>query len=114
MDTRIDETCLENMQSLLGEQFNDTLEFCLSEFDRLANDVKATIDNDLEAATRNAHSLKSNAAQFGAMSLADVARSIEMALIENNTEHAKSQVSVLCDEVVSSKALLQQWLTSSV
>ncbi|KZN45292.1 Hpt domain-containing protein [Pseudoalteromonas luteoviolacea] len=114
MDTRIDETCLENMQALLGEQFNDTLEFCLSEFDRLANEVKATIDNDLEAATRNAHSLKSNAAQFGAMSLADVARTIEMSLVENNVELAKTQVSVLCSEVDASKALLQRWLTSSV
>ncbi|MBQ4877174.1 Hpt domain-containing protein [Pseudoalteromonas luteoviolacea] len=114
MDTRIDETCLENMQALLGEQFNDTLEFCLSEFDRLANEVKETIDNDLEAATRNAHSLKSNAAQFGAMSLADVARTIEMSLVENNIAHAKTQVSVLCSEVDASKALLQRWLTSSV
>ncbi|KID56708.1 hypothetical protein N473_09355 [Pseudoalteromonas luteoviolacea CPMOR-1] len=113
METKIDETCLENMQALLGEQFSDTLEFCLSEFDRLANEVRATIDNDLEAATRNAHSLKSNAAQFGAMSLADVSRSIEMALVEGNVDYAKTQVSVLCSEVDASKALLQRWLTST-
>ncbi|KZN32389.1 Hpt domain-containing protein [Pseudoalteromonas luteoviolacea] len=114
MSTIIDETCLDNMQSLLGDQFIDTLEFCLSEFERLESEVRMTIDSDLEAATRNAHSLKSNAAQFGAMSLSDVAREIEMALLANEVDKAKAQVDKLTEQVVASKAKLQQWLTSSV
>ncbi|MBQ4812851.1 hypothetical protein A7985_02635 [Pseudoalteromonas luteoviolacea] len=114
MSAIIDETCLENMQSLLGDQFNDTLEFCLTEFERLENEVKMTINSDLEAATRNAHSLKSNAAQFGAMSLSDVAREIEMALLANEVERAKAEIDNLSEQVVASKSKLQHWLTSSV
>ena len=35
----IDESALESMESLLGEQFPDTLEFCCAEFERLGNET---------------------------------------------------------------------------
>jgi len=64
----IDESALEGMESLLGDQFADTLTFCCSEFQRLGSEVLANLGSDNEAAARHAHSLKSNAAQFGAAS----------------------------------------------
>jgi len=39
----IDESALESMESLLGEQFSDTLVFCCAEFERLGAEVLATI-----------------------------------------------------------------------
>ena len=39
----IDESALEGMESLLGDQFADTLSFCCSEFQRLGSEVLANM-----------------------------------------------------------------------
>ena len=49
-EINIDTSALESMESLLGEQFADTLDFCCSEFERLGSEVLATIGKDKEAA----------------------------------------------------------------
>lgn len=108
----IDESALQSMESLLGEQFSDTLTFCCAEFERLASEVLATIDNDLQASIRHAHSLKSNASQFGASSLSEVAREIEQSL--NNGEHEKAVTAskLLDEQVTGSNEVLMNWLAS--
>ncbi|MCQ8876958.1 Hpt domain-containing protein [Pseudoalteromonas shioyasakiensis] len=108
----IDESALESMESLLGEQFSDTLVFCCAEFERLAAETLNTLGQDLEASIRHAHSLKSNASQFGATSLSDVAREIEHSL--NNGEQAKAiEASKQLEQQVSgSKEALTNWLAS--
>ena len=45
-EINIDTSALESMESLLGEQFADTLDFCCSEFERLGSEVLATIGKD--------------------------------------------------------------------
>lgn len=112
-EVQIDEAALESMQSLLGEQFKDTLEFCCSEFERLGNEVIATIGNDKEAAIRHAHSLKSNAAQFGATSLSDVARDIELNLNQDNLAQAVTASTDLLAQVTGSQAQLRAWVESN-
>lgn len=87
MEIKVDEAALNAMSQLLGEQFLPTLEFCFSEFERLHSDLADAVEqNDLTSAVRHAHSLKSNAAQFGATSLAESARVIEhnIALADNS------------------------------
>ncbi|BDF94556.1 MULTISPECIES: Hpt domain-containing protein [Pseudoalteromonas] len=108
----IDENALESMESLLGEQFSDTLVFCCAEFERLGSEVLATIHNDIQVASRHAHSLKSNAAQFGASSLSDVAREIEQSLNSNNLAQAIEASQLLDSQVAGSKAKLTDWLQS--
>lgn len=108
----IDESALENMESLLGDQFADTLVFCCAEFERLGAEVLATIHNDVQTATRHAHSLKSNAAQFGATSLSDVAREIELNLNNSELDNAISASQQLDGQVAGSKAKLTDWLQS--
>ena len=108
----IDESALESMESLLGDQFSDTLVFCCSEFERLGAEVLVTIHNDIQAATRHAHSLKSNAAQFGATSLSEVAREIEQSLNNDNTAQALTASAQLDGQVAGSKAKLTDWLQS--
>ncbi|CCQ12157.1 hypothetical protein PALB_30580 [Pseudoalteromonas luteoviolacea B = ATCC 29581] len=113
MNITIDENALESMQSLLGEQFSDTLLFCCSEFERLESEVMLTIHDDIQSAIRNAHSLKSNAAQFGATSLSNTARAIEQSLIQDDFEHAKEVSETLAEQVAGSKAKLQAWLDAN-
>lgn len=108
----IDESALESMESLLGEQFSDTLTFCCTEFERLGAEVLSTIHNDEQVACRHAHSLKSNAAQFGASSLSDVAREIEQNLNNGDTVKAISASEQLDGQVAGSKAKLVDWLQS--
>lgn len=113
IQANIDESALESMASLLGEQFADTLRFCCSEFDRLGAEVMATIDTDTEAAIRHSHSLKSNAAQFGASSLADMSREIEQSLIYDDLSNAKQVSNNLMDQVKASQTKLLHWLASN-
>ncbi|ASM49729.1 hypothetical protein PESP_a1641 [Pseudoalteromonas espejiana DSM 9414] len=112
-EVQIDVAALESMQSLLGEQFKDTLEFCCSEFERLGNEVIATLGNDKEASIRHAHSLKSNAAQFGATSLSEVARDIELSLNQDNLDQATSASAYLMAQVTGSQAKLNEWLATN-
>jgi HPt (histidine-containing phosphotransfer) domain-containing protein len=105
----IDESALESMESLLGEQFPDTLEFCCTEFERLGNETIAALGQDKEAAIRHSHSLKSNAAQFGAASLAEVARLIEYNLNNGNDEQAVDAANNLMAQVTGSQAKLNEW-----
>lgn len=111
-EVQIDVAALESMQSLLGEQFKDTLEFCCSEFERLGNEVIATLGNDKEASIRHAHSLKSNAAQFGATSLSEVARDIELSLNQDNLDQATSASAYLMAQVMGSQAKFNEWLAT--
>ncbi|MDN3377339.1 MULTISPECIES: Hpt domain-containing protein [unclassified Pseudoalteromonas] len=108
----IDENALKSMESLLGEQFSDTLTFCCAEFERLAGEVLATIGKDLEASIRHAHSLKSNASQFGATSLSDVAREIEQSLTNGQQEQAITASKLLDEQVEGSKQALTDWLST--
>ncbi|KPM83494.1 MULTISPECIES: Hpt domain-containing protein [Pseudoalteromonas] len=108
----IDESALEGMESLLGDQFADTLSFCCSEFQRLGSEVHANLGSDNEAAARHAHSLKSNAAQFGAQSLSELAQSIEHALNEGNADIAQQNSASIDQQVSGSVEKLQAWFAT--
>lgn len=113
MNVTIDESALQSMQSLLGEQFNDTLVFCCSEFERLESEVMMALQSDIQAAIRNAHSLKSNAAQFGATTLSNTAREIEQALVKGDFDVAKEASNDLAKQVAGSKAKLCAWMDAN-
>lgn len=110
MDITINEDALIGMHGLLGDQFKDTVIFCCSEFERLENELKAALNVDQKEAIRHAHSLKSNAAQFGAVSLSNAAKAIELALIENDSDFVAANMETLSVQVSVSKARLLQWL----
>ncbi len=108
--TQIDTVALEGMASLLGDQFDDTVQFCFSEFDRLYQEVVASLERDKAEAIRNAHSLKSNAAQFGALSLAELAKHTERTLTQHSVEEANQYIAKLPDEIAATKTQMTAWL----
>jgi HPt (histidine-containing phosphotransfer) domain-containing protein len=112
MNVIINEDALEGMQSLLGEQFEDTLTFCCDEFERLEAELRVALKSNKQDAIRHAHSLKSNAAQFGALSLSNTARAIEQGLINDDPQSVSDNVACLSDQVTGSKTQLIQWLSS--
>jgi HPt (histidine-containing phosphotransfer) domain-containing protein len=111
-EVTIDEAALQSMESLLGDQFADTVDFCCAEFERLGSELLATIGNDRESAIRHSHSLKSNAAQFGAASLAEVSRIIEQNLVNDNLSEATRASDDLMAQVKGSQTQLNEWVAS--
>ena len=109
-DVTIDENALVSMQSLLGEHFEATLSFCHTEFDRLHSELVSSFNSDNETAIRNSHSLKSNAAQFGAVSLAEIAKNIEHLLIENKSAEAAQFLEQLEPHILATKEKMTAWL----
>ena len=109
-DVTIDENALVSMQSLLGEHFEATLSFCHTEFDRLHSELESSFNSDNETAIRNSHSLKSNAAQFGAVSLAEIAKNIEHLLLENKLKEAEEFLVQLEPHILATKEKMTAWL----
>jgi len=112
-DMVIDEDALLGMKSLLGDQFSDTLDFCYCEFDRLNQELEQSIHNDNESAIRHAHSLKSNAAQFGALSLAEMAKNVELSLNNGDLEEALAYAALLQTFIDQTKDKINIWKVSS-
>lgn len=108
-DQVIDEDALLGMKSLLGEQFNDTLDFCYCEFDRLNQELAQSIHNDNESAIRHVHSLKSNAAQFGALTLAEMAKKVEHSLNDGNLNDALVYAAQLQSLIDQTKDKINLW-----
>ena len=108
MNVQVDVAELETMKSLLGDQFDDTLSFCFSELERLHSEFLANLEQDKTSAVRHIHSLKSNAAQFGARSLAQIAKEIEIALSEgSDPQNVSEQIAALPEVIQQSIAQMR-------
>ncbi|WP_105199803.1 MULTISPECIES: Hpt domain-containing protein [unclassified Pseudoalteromonas] len=109
MDIKIDESALMAMHDLLGEHFDEILVFCFSEFSRLHSAFQEALGSEQSDAIRNIHSLKSNAAQFGAVTLADTARIIELGLSQGDHQALQAQIDALPSVIEQSIVLIKQW-----
>ena len=104
----INSDALFAMQDLLQDQFLPTLEFCLTEFDRLQAELERDFDANTTDAVRHAHSLKSNAAQFGADSLALLAKELEHALGQGNMTLSQSLREALPAHISATKVAINK------
>ena len=79
-DTEIDPQVFADLQDAVGDEFAaELVETFLSEAPGMLADLKdAEARNDSEAFRRAAHSIKSNAATFGALQLFETARGLEL------------------------------------
>jgi histidine phosphotransfer protein HptB len=84
----IDSTVFNQLKEISGEDFiNDLIDAFLDESPgMLAGIESARASGDVESFRRNAHSLKSNAATFGANELAALAKELETMGREGNLE----------------------------
>ena len=77
--THIDEAALQRLVSLLGSA-DEILELFGSEAPPLYRALQKAVDeHDKKAITENAHSLKSNAWEVGALPLGDLCKRVELA-----------------------------------
>jgi HPt (histidine-containing phosphotransfer) domain-containing protein len=84
-NSEIDMTAFEELKQMSGADFIDELvNTFLEEAPKLITELEAALkSHEADAFRRAAHSLKSNAATFGAKRMADSARELEMIGKEN-------------------------------
>jgi histidine phosphotransfer protein HptB len=84
----IDLTVFNQLKEISGEDFiNDLIEAFLDESPGMLAEIESALaSGDVESFRRNAHSLKSNAATFGASELATLAKELEIMGREGNLE----------------------------
>src|SRR5574341_1951318 len=81
----IDQTIFQELKQMSGEDFiNELIDTFLEDAPKLIDELKSALDaNNADTFRRAAHSMKSNAATFGANQLATLAKELEMLGKEN-------------------------------
>ena len=93
----IDQTIFQELKQMSGEDFiNELIDTFLEDTPKLIDELKSALDaNDADTFRRAAHSMKSNAATFGANQLATLAKELEMLGKENKLNETGKRLGVL-------------------
>jgi len=93
----IDKTTFEELKQMSGEDFiNELIDTFLEDAPKMIEEIKAALDsNNVDAFRRAAHSMKSNAATFGAGQLAELAKELEMFGKENKLHETGDRLKAL-------------------
>ena len=99
----IDPTIFEELKQMSGAEFiNELIDTFLEDAPKLSDELKsAQMVNNADSFRRAAHSMKSNAATFGAGHLADLARDLEMLGKENRLDETADKLGALEEAVKS-------------
>jgi HPt (histidine-containing phosphotransfer) domain-containing protein len=108
----IDAKTFNALKELGGEEFvDDLVDTFMVEAPKLIDAMKqALADSDAESFRRAAHSLKSNAATFGATQLSALAKELEMIARENRLADAPpklDQLAGLYDQAISALEVIR-------
>lgn len=93
----VDATVFEELKQMSGADFIDELvDTFLDDAPKMLAELQASLKaGSAESFRRAAHSLKSNAATFGAMHLAELARELEMIGKEDQLAEVGSRLAIL-------------------
>lgn len=96
-DKIIDLGVYQTLVEMVGEDFiGEMLEAFLTEGAQFLTDLSQALDGqDAELFRRSAHSLKSNAATFGALNLSDMAKELEMLARDNQLDNVDGKLEPL-------------------
>jgi histidine phosphotransfer protein HptB len=93
----IDQATFEELKKMSGEDFiNELIDTFLEDAPKLFEEIKSALSaNNADAFRRAAHSMKSNAATFGAGQLSTLAKELEMLGKENKLNETGDRLRVL-------------------
>lgn len=99
----IDRTTFDELKQISGEEFIiELIDTFLDDAPRLFDQLKSALEaGDADSFRRAAHSLKSNAATFGASQLAELAKALEAIGRENRLGETGDRLNVLNEALVS-------------
>jgi HPt (histidine-containing phosphotransfer) domain-containing protein len=93
----IDKTTFDELKQMSGDDFiNELIDTFLEDAPKMIAEIKSShAANNAETFRRAAHSMKSNAATFGASQLAALAKELEMLGKENKLHEAGDRLNAL-------------------
>jgi HPt (histidine-containing phosphotransfer) domain-containing protein len=93
----IDKTTFDELKQMSGEDFiNELIDTFLEDAPKLIDELKSALDaNHADTFRRAAHSMKSNAATFGAGQLATMAKELEILGKENKLNETGDRLRAL-------------------
>ena len=93
----IDQTIFEELNQMSGEDFiNELIDTFLEDAPKMIAEIKSALNTkDADAFRRAAHSMKSNAATFGASQLAGLSKELEMLGKENKLDDSGDKLRTL-------------------
>jgi HPt (histidine-containing phosphotransfer) domain-containing protein len=95
----VDPAVLERLRSTMGEGFDELLSTFVEDSQELEDAMRRALTRkDADAFRRAAHSLKSNAASFGAMGLSALAKDLEILARSGSLDGAAARVERLAGE----------------
>jgi HPt (histidine-containing phosphotransfer) domain-containing protein len=99
----IDQATFGELKQMSGEGFiNELIDTFLDDAPRMMQDLKSALEaNDTDSFRRAAHSLKSNAATFGAGRLAELAKELESLGREHRLTETGDRLNLLEEAVTS-------------
>lgn len=109
----IDKTTFNELKQMSGAEFiNELIDTFLDDAPKMTGELKSALGaNDADSFRRAAHSMKSNAATFGASHLAKLAKDLEMLGRENKLEETGDTLKALeealksaCEELKGMKS----------
>ncbi|HSG42768.1 MAG TPA: Hpt domain-containing protein [Anaerolineales bacterium] len=107
--SEIDQATFDELKQISGEDFIDELiDTFLEDAPNMIAEMKSALeDNDADIFRRAAHSMKSNAATFGAIELAELAKDLEMLGKENKLGETGDKLKSMEDAYASAKIELE-------
>ena len=93
----VDKATFDELKAMSGEDFiNELIETFLDDAPKLIDELKSALEaNNADTFRRAAHSMKSNAATFGASQLATLAKELEMLGKENKLHETGDRLGTL-------------------
>jgi HPt (histidine-containing phosphotransfer) domain-containing protein len=107
----LDPTVLKNLHEMVGgdvEFLIDLINTFLEDAPRMLADMRQSLESgDAKLLHRSAHSLKSNSAEFGAMTLSELSRELETLSKGGSVEGAEELVGRVETEFAQAKVALE-------
>ncbi|MEW6084908.1 MAG: Hpt domain-containing protein [Chloroflexota bacterium] len=107
--SNIDQATFDELKQISGADFiNELIDTFLDDAPKLVFQIRAALDaQDADSFRRAAHSLKSNAATFGAARLAELAKEMELLGKENRLGDTGTKLTLLDEAVMSASEELK-------
>lgn len=105
----IDPITFEELKQISGDDFiNELIDTFLEDAPKMIAEMKSALDEgDTDTFRRGAHSMKSNAATFGANDLATLAKELEMLGKENKLNETGDKLKSMEEAYASAKEALE-------
>jgi len=105
----IDKTVLDDLQSIMEDEYTEVLQIYLEESISLMSDIHTAFDEESDNLIRAVHTLKSSSKNVGAVQLGDIAAKMEALLNDNNVVSARTYLDELQDVFTQSHALIKKY-----